>query len=497
MKRGGLNCSSPVPPPEKRLKPNRQFRIAHIDKLKAEDQKGDKLNMIPFKKRCFRISTIRILIVIIALTAGNAFGKPVTFTETYIYQVGDADSKLSCRAVSLQQAKRLLLEKLGTYIKSNTEIKEFQLTKDEIISISGGIVQTEILDEKWDGVQYKLTAKLTADTEQISESIDKIKGDTQKRHELLELKADIDMLLKEVDALKKELPKSNDDKQQKKYRQTIKKLTAANWLQDGESYVFNQNFAEAINAFEKSIDEDPTNVRAYYGIGFAYTAASNSDIQMLNKAIDYYRKGLRIDPGFTKIRDNLVAVIGSIGNIFAQKKNYKEAITHFTHAIEAGEGRSKAGPKKRSTSYYNRALAYTYTKDFQKAFADCNQAIKIRPEYADPYMQKARIYSQSDPNWRLNPDVKKHVMNAAALGNKDAQKFCNQNKLNWKHIQKLIAPAFAQQKNPDAARSVQEFLSSIAFPWQRIGEIIKTAIDGDTDAQKFLDGINVPWKNFS
>ncbi len=59
-----------------------------------------------------------------------AFAETKVFVEEYTYQASDADSKLSSRAIAIEQAKRLLLEKVGTYLESETEVKNFQLTKD-------------------------------------------------------------------------------------------------------------------------------------------------------------------------------------------------------------------------------------------------------------------------------------------------------------------------------------------------------------------------------
>ena len=86
-----------------------------------------------------------------------------TFQKEYTYQVSEADSKLSSRTVALRELKRLLLEELGTYLESETEVKNFQLARDQITTLTAGIVSTEITDEKWDGKIYWLKAKISAD----------------------------------------------------------------------------------------------------------------------------------------------------------------------------------------------------------------------------------------------------------------------------------------------------------------------------------------------
>ena len=74
----------------------------------------------------------------------------------------------------------LLLEELGTYLESNTEVKNFTLTRDKITIITAGIVRTIILDEKWDKKTYYLKAKITADPEDVTRKIDAIQGPGRK-----------------------------------------------------------------------------------------------------------------------------------------------------------------------------------------------------------------------------------------------------------------------------------------------------------------------------
>jgi len=85
-----------------------------------------------------------------------AFAQTRVFVEEYTYQASEADSRLSSRVMALEQVKRILLEKLGTYLESETEVKNFQLTKDQIVILSAGIVRAEIVEERWDGKTYYL-----------------------------------------------------------------------------------------------------------------------------------------------------------------------------------------------------------------------------------------------------------------------------------------------------------------------------------------------------
>jgi len=105
----------------------------------------------------------------------------------------------------MREVKRLLLEELGTYLESVTEVQNFRLTKDQITTLTAGIVQTEIVEEKWDGHTYWLKSKIAADSGDVIKSIDVLRKDRQKSKELEEIRKRSDEQLREIERLKKEL----------------------------------------------------------------------------------------------------------------------------------------------------------------------------------------------------------------------------------------------------------------------------------------------------
>lgn len=58
-------------------------------------------------------------------------------------------------------------------------------------------MQTEIVEEKWDGRSYWLKSKITADSEQVVRAIDTLRKDREKTKELNEIRRRSDALLKE------------------------------------------------------------------------------------------------------------------------------------------------------------------------------------------------------------------------------------------------------------------------------------------------------------
>jgi hypothetical protein len=76
-------------------------------------------------KRRYSKTLIFTLVAVFILLTNLAYAKSVTFQREYTYQASEADSKLTCRAIALAQVKRLLLE-----------VKNYQLTKDEITTLT-------------------------------------------------------------------------------------------------------------------------------------------------------------------------------------------------------------------------------------------------------------------------------------------------------------------------------------------------------------------------
>src|SRR3989339_1565221 len=99
---------------------------------------------------------------------GSLYAK--TFLREYSYHASEADSKITARSIALTQIKTQLLEEIGVYIESNFEdtSKESragieQLTQQQIVSITAGVTETKVLEEKWDGEIYYMKAEIDVD----------------------------------------------------------------------------------------------------------------------------------------------------------------------------------------------------------------------------------------------------------------------------------------------------------------------------------------------
>ena len=76
------------------------------------------------------ISLFALILIIFLGSKSIVATETVTFIKEYTYMASDIDSKVSSRAIALEQTKRALLEQLGAYLISETEVKNYQMTKD-------------------------------------------------------------------------------------------------------------------------------------------------------------------------------------------------------------------------------------------------------------------------------------------------------------------------------------------------------------------------------
>jgi hypothetical protein len=137
-----------------------------------------KLKQTPFLRKRWgffmpRPKIDRLLLVLIPiilpvlLLSSPAYAELKTFVEEYIYQASEADSKISSRVIALERVKRLLLEKLGPYLESETEVKNFKLTRHRIVVLTGGIVRAEIIEER--RARQPVGAEMRIDIEVVKE----------------------------------------------------------------------------------------------------------------------------------------------------------------------------------------------------------------------------------------------------------------------------------------------------------------------------------------
>ena len=421
-------------------------------------------------------------ISLILLFSCTLFATEKTFVREYTYQASDYDSKVTSRAIALEQVKRLLLEEVSMFIKSEinmsttevsiggeSELKDFY--ENKITSITAGITETKILEEKWTGVEYWMKAEITIDPDDLDRKVSDIVNSREKLKELEDVKKKADDALAEIERLKKELVRSKSDAEKadaakadaekelaekagaaekatidqiiltKAYNKETDALSATDWFQKGykaqidkeydkaisfylryieldpdyaiayynlgNAYYDQGNHTKAIESYKKAIELNPDDAQAYYNLGYAYREQGNNA-----KAIESYKKAIELDPDYAKPYYNL-------GNAYYNQGNLTKAIELWEKAIELDPDYTKP--------YYNLGYAYRKQGNNAKAIESYKKAIELNPDDASAYVNMGIVYSeQGKPELQLS-----NYKKAARLGHQGVQDWLKKNGHDW------------------------------------------------------------------
>lgn len=302
-----------------------------------------------------------LLVVSVLLTTNVAIAEIKTFMKEYTYVAGELDSKVTSRFNALEQAKRLLLEELGVFLTSHTEVTGSQLIKDQISTITAGIVSAVIMDESWDGTQYWLKVKIEADPSVVQQAIKVIRNDKQKSDELELARMRIKKLIKEIEEIKSN-PTTTPEVKRQRYDDIVKNKSATDWF----IRALITDKAESLIALNKAIEIQPKYVDAlnYRSILTMEDNPKNA-LEDINKAIKYF------EPNYT------YEFVKGIADLYILRADLLYANRKYTGIIDALIISIKYAPEA-SSQYIN-----FWAKD------KINTIIKYNPKDSSAYILKA------------------------------------------------------------------------------------------------------------
>jgi len=128
-----------------------------------------------------------------------------TITTSHTYIMGDNDSRNDARQLCFLEAKRKVLEKAGSLIEASAEVRNFQLTKDQISSYSAAVLSVEIIKEDFafkDGRHtLSLTVKADVDLADVQKRLTAIIADKSLQGRIADQQHQIQKLEEKVLAL--------------------------------------------------------------------------------------------------------------------------------------------------------------------------------------------------------------------------------------------------------------------------------------------------------
>lgn len=232
------------------------------------------------------------------------------YTVTDVYIMSESDNLGSAKEKAKQKALRNAQEQAGVYVSSYTKVINNQVTHDEIITMTNGILEVldvgyTIADEKIDdinGITIKAEVKVRIDSDKIDAWLDKEIAAKHKKR--LELQKEIDDKNKQLSEIKiniqQELDKANELLHQDKPKPAMEIINNVRQFETdnyytyylmGTAYYKMKKYDTAIEYFNKSLQLNKNYNWSYHGLGLVYYELKEYWI-----ANQYFTKAIQLKP---------------------------------------------------------------------------------------------------------------------------------------------------------------------------------------------------------
>jgi TPR repeat protein len=274
--------------------------------------------------------TLFVITLLAALVLSTAaFAEVQTFTTTHTYVLGDDDSRNSARQKCLSEAKRKILEQVGVYLESKSELitssqsttsgsakspqttnEERQQITEQINTLAAGVMSTEVIKEDFGEIngrsQMTLTLKVEVDPDDIRKQLAERRVDQKVRNQVVEQAERLKKLEESLSAMMEEMRATGGDATRRPQKQndllpsatdlaTIRERANAGDAQAqnllGNMYVVGKNlpqdYATARGWYEKAATQGRAD--AQFNLGALYRNGQGVP-QDYAKAREWYEK---------------------------------------------------------------------------------------------------------------------------------------------------------------------------------------------------------------
>ncbi len=151
-----------------------------------------------------------------------------------------------------------------------------------------------------------------------------------------------------------------------------------------QELIHQRNFADAQRLIQQKIEGEPHNPDGYHleGVLFSYTGK-------IGKAIESFRKALKIDPKHTDTAICLSVLLNDIGRYDEAKKVFEHANTSIA---EKRPGDDRAVDRKFSVKHVELADLYYRYKRFDEAIEEYSKAIQLDPKNLEVFIKRSKAY---------------------------------------------------------------------------------------------------------
>lgn len=322
------------------------------------------------------------------------------------YCMGDNDTRTQGKEWAWKDAKRMALEKAGTYLKSSTQVVNGQVTKDEITAVASGMIKLErmikeefSLENNGKSQVVRVKGVFSIDFGDLEKKIEELKKNEQGQEairQLADLQARYNQLLGENKNLKDQIAQAKTPQQMAKLatkeKQVQNSLNASQWLEKGIEAYNNRDYNSALEAFDQVVLLDPGYAKAYYYRGITY-----HNLKFYQQALSDYNKCLSLMPRNADTYNNRAI-------LYSDQGNWQNSLLDYTKAISLNN--------KNPYYYSNRGNLYSNQKRYGEALLDYNLAIQLNPRVSYFYFNRGGVYANLGETEKARGDYRK----AIALG---------------------------------------------------------------------------------
>ena len=294
------------------------------------------------------------------LLMSSLHAQVMTYTGSDEYIMSEFETIDIAKQRAEQKAIRNAQEQAGVYVESNTQVVNMMVTKDEIRTMTAGILKVTDVQyqltplEGGKSLIVKATVKADIDTDDFANYLNKPAGE---RADLVAKNLELQKAIAAQDAQIAELKRQLADKPQDKT------VIAEQFAAEDKIFLSNQQLSEAGKLY-------------YQG--------------NLSGAANYCTRAIELN-------SNNATAYSIRGVIYYKLNDFNSSLADFNRAIELNPSDYK--------NFYNRGLAYVKLSNFRQAAQDFSEAIRINPNDADSWHNRGLCRQRLGDNYGAQEDL--------------------------------------------------------------------------------------------
>jgi len=339
---------------------------------------------------------ILTLFIVLSFTS-SVFADTREYITEGTYNMGDGETPAVAEQRALILAKQNAIGQAGVYLENYCVTNNFQLKKDEIRTISSGIIKTTILDhgktiQDKGGIQFWVKIKATVTTDNIKDMVKRMK-DLSAADRYVEIENKFDTL--QTDHLQ-------NWNQADKAVVNEKEWLANYWLDLGINQFLIKDYINAIDSLTKSynLNKNETSIILLGDVNYANEKYSD--------ALDWYKKVTQTD--YILFKEGISAEKSAYwfrehlnrGDIVPNYLN--EASTYYYKILIKNRNNAKTWVR-----YGIIKDQFIFDNHYESPILYYKNAINLNPNFSDPYYYRGIDYEKMNQPYEAAQDYKKFL----------------------------------------------------------------------------------------